>query len=175
MRWQPNFTIQQQEQDQNKKAEAIHQAIDDLTAPRHPISDTSQFIVTSTTIDTQKIIDPRFKERWENEIMSIDKLAPLSNIDLTDQLLTRLIWMDVVFARRMGMTERAQRKTLEILRLYNESRGRDGFFQRAMITQRQELLARQQQEEQQRKSWLSRFRHKTNPQEQQMIQGGTPQ
>jgi len=173
--WKPNVTIRQEPSNEQIREE-LKQAIDDTyDIPRHPVSDTTQFIVSSTTIDTQKLKDPRFTEKFENEILSIDKFAPLSNVDALDQQLTRLIWMDIIFAKRMGMEDRAKRKSLEIVRLYNESRGRGGFFQEALITQRQELLARQQQEEQKRKGW-DIFKHKRPPEQQQMMmQRGPPQ
>lgn len=163
MMWKPSFTLIQDKEKKEEQKERLHEEIDELyEAPRHPISDTTQFIVSSTTIDSQKIQDPRFKQEFENEILSIDKFAPLSNIDLTDQLLTRLIWMDMVFAKRMGMTNRARRKSLEILRLYNESRGRGGFFQDAMITQKQIITAKHQQEQAKRR-W--NFMRKKEPQQ----------
>ena len=167
MMYKPKFNIHHEKQDREEIRETLKQGIDEIyNIPTNPVSDTTQFIISSTTIDTHKLrSENRFTENFENEILSIDKFAPLSNIDLTDQLLTRLIWMDMVFAKRMGMTERAQRKSLEIVRLYNESRGRGGFFQDAMITQRQELIAKQQKEEEKRKR-LGFFKKK-QPQEKQ--------
>jgi len=171
--WRPSVNIIQEPSD-DEKQEMLKKAVDDVyNIPRHPVSDTSQFIVSSTTIDKQTLKDPRFVEKFENEILSIDKFAPLSQIDTIDQQYTRLIWMDIIFAKRMGMEDRAKRKALEIVRLYNESRGREGFFQKALITQRQELLARQEQEEKQRKKgWW----HRKEPVEQQMVmpQQGVP-
>lgn len=177
MIWKPDFTIQLQRQEQKREElkEGIKQATEELyDLPRHPVSDTTQFIVASTTIDTQKLKDPRFKENFENEIMSIDKFAPLSNIDLIDQLHTRLIWMDMIFAKRMGMKERFQRKSLEIIRLYNESRGRGGRFQDALITTRQELIARHKEDEQKKSKW-GFMRKKQPPEEQYNPQGVQPQ
>lgn len=174
MMWKPNVNIHPETSDDEKR-EMMKQAIDEVyDIPRHPVSDTTQFIISSTTIDKQKLHDPRFSEQFENEILSIDKFAPLSNIDEIDMQLTRLIWMDIIFAKRMGMDDRAKRKSLEIVRLYNESRGRTGFFQKALITQRQELMARQEQNEQQNKGRLGFFRRKPQPSEQmmQMQQGG---
>lgn len=159
MLWKPNIQINQEPSDEEKK-EVIKQYVDDIySIPRHPISDTTQFILSSTTIDKQGLKDPRFAERFEDEILSIDKFSSLSNIDMIDEKLTRLIWMDIIFAKRMGMNDRAKRKALEIVRIYNESRGRAGFFQSALITQRQELLAKQQEEEKKRRG-LSFFKRK---------------
>ena len=143
MMWRPEVTIHKQPSDEEKK-EAVKQYVEDIyNIPRHPISDTSQFIVASTTIDKQTLKDPLFAERFEDEILSIDKFAPLSQIDALDQQYTRLIWMDMIFAKRMGMTDRAKRKALEIVRIYNESRGRDVFSRKLLsLSAKNYLLVR---------------------------------
>ena len=99
MQWNPDFRITRQPEQVDK--EDIKNAIDQLyDIPRNPISDTTQFIVQSTTIDSQKITDPKFKRDFETEMLTIDKFAALSNIDLTDQMLTRLMRKDMQFAKK---------------------------------------------------------------------------
>lgn len=170
MQWNPDFRIVREQENTTK--DDLKNAIDQLyELPRNPISDTTQFIVQSTTIDSQKITDPRFKRDFETEMMTIDKFSALSNIDLTDQMLTRLIRKDMQFAKKFGMTDRYRRMALEIIAIYNESRGRGGFFQEAMITQKQELTQKYKEEQEQKKrSWFSRKKDEQNEQYQQVQQ-----
>ena len=162
MIWRPDFMIQQKEETAKKEIKAKLGDIIDETynIPRNPISDTTDFIVTSTTLDTTQMAnETKFKEDHENELLIINKFPALSNIDDVDRVLTRLKWTDMQFCKQMGLEHRATEKALEIAWHYNESRGLDFGFQRALITQRQEINAKSYNEPQEyKKGFLSYLR-----------------
>ena len=153
MRYVPPMNIVQSKKEVIQEAkQQMSKIAEDLYAlPRNPIADTTNFIVTSTTIDVQKIDDKRFKERNELLIMAIDKFSALSNLEPEDQTLTTLIWQDMIYAIKFGYYDRAERKALELLRVYNESRGRGGLYSSQLITTREELIAKHRLEESERK------------------------
>ena len=156
MKYTPKVTILQSETvTQQKQREIIKKAeksMDDLyNLPRNPVSDTTSFIVKSTTIDTDKLLDKRFKERNELLILAIDLFSAMSNLDVEDQTLSQLIWQDMKYAIKFGYFKRAETKALELIRLYNESRGRKGKFSMQLITTREELIARHKKDEEESK------------------------
>jgi hypothetical protein len=158
----PTNIIQSQKELRSEAKQKISDIVDNVyNLPRNPISDTTNFIVTSTTIDVQKIDDKRFKARNELLIMAIDKFSALSNLNPSDQTLTTLIWQDMIYAIKFGYDGRAERKALELIRVYNESRGRGGEFSRQLITTREELIAKHKMEETERqKKGLLGFMYK---------------
>ena len=162
MIWRPDFTIQQREDTAKRELkEKVMGVIDEsYNIPRNPISDTTDFIVSSTTLDTTQMVDEqKFKNDHENELLIINKFPALSNIDDVDRVLTRLKWTDMQFCKQMGLTHRATEKALEIAWHYNESRGLDFGFQRALITQRQEINAKSYNEPSEyKKGFLSSLR-----------------
>lgn len=136
---------------QEAKQKAVSLVDDIYNLPRNPISDTTSFIVKSTTVDTARLNDPRFRERNELLILAIDMFSALSNLKPEDQTLTTLIWQDMLYAIKFGYWNRAERKALELIRVYNESRGREGEFSRQLITTREELIARHKIDEKETK------------------------
>ena len=163
MIWRPDFTIMQKEETAKKELkQELEKVVDNVyNIPRNPISDTTDFIVTSTTLDTNVIDDPEFKKDFQNELLVINKFPALSNIDDLDRILTRFKWMDMEMSKQMGLKNRPREKALEIAWHYNESRGLDFGFQKALITQRQEINSRQQSEPQEyKKGFWGSFRTK---------------
>jgi hypothetical protein len=153
MKYIPSVNIIQQQQDEQEKQQIkkrIGDAMDDLyNLPRNPVSDTTSFIVKSTSIDTNKLEDKRFRSRNELFILATDMFSALSNLEDVDQTLTQLIWQDMKFALRFGFMRRAETKALELIRVYNESRGRKGRFSTQLITTREELIAKHNREQEQ--------------------------
>lgn len=151
MKYIPSFNIissRVEDQTKTEVKQRINDAVDELyNLPRNPISDTTAFIVKSTTIDLQKMQDPRFKIRNELLILAVDMFPALSNLEPVDQALTQKIWTNMICGIRRGYMNYAERKALELIRIYNESRGRKGEFSRQLITTREELVARHRTDE----------------------------
>lgn len=147
MKYQPSFTIEKaQQKEQELKKEQVKQvvgkAVDEIyNLPRNPVSDTTSFIVKSTTIDLNDIEDPKFKEQMQLFILTINKFSALANLSPIDETLLEHIWLDLVYAVKFNFQKRAKRKALEMIRVYNQSRGRKGMFSAQLITTREELVA----------------------------------
>jgi hypothetical protein len=155
MKWTPSFKIEpigsEEPQKRELKQKMVSMVDDIYNLPRSPVSDTTRFIVESTSVDTNKLADPRFKMRNELFILAIDKFSALSNLKPVDQTITQLIWQDLLFAIKFGYWKRAERKALELIRFYNESRGREGKFSGQLITTREELVAESKKTEEESK------------------------
>jgi len=175
MIWKPQFTINREEPVKKVRETEVRPQMhgyDNIQQDQmRTVSDLSNFIVTSTTIDLNKMSPERkvrFIEDHIEEMLAIDKFSALANTDKLDQLRTKLLWLDVKFSKQYkdmyDMRRRAENKTLEILHVYNESRGFCGGFQNALITTRQELSSKIEQEEQRRrKGLLGGFMRKEPP------------
>lgn len=155
MKYIPKFNIVPLASEEPAKRELKQKMVglvDDIyNLPRNPISDTTSFIVKSTTIDLSDIEDPKFKREMELQILSINKFAALSNLNSKDETLLEHMWQDLKFAIKFGYQKRAKTKCLEIIRLYNQSRGREGKFSMQLITTREELIARHKKDEEESK------------------------
>ena len=68
-------------------------------------------------------------------IRAIRKAPAMSNLDLVDMYKINLIWDDIKFSLQHGLKNRAEQKSLELYRLYVDSRGFDGFGSKVMVTQ----------------------------------------
>ena len=151
MKYTPNISIKQEEKQDLVKQQAKKQLSDAmdtlLNLPRNPVSDTTNFIVQSTTVDLSGISDIKFKEQMELYLLVINKFSALSNLTDSDQTLTRLLWQDLKYALKFGFQTRAKVKALELIHLYNESRGRNGKFSAQLITTREELIAKHMKDE----------------------------
>ena len=151
MKYIPNFSIvAAKQEDENKQQikQRINDTVDEIyNLPRNPISDTTSFIVKSTTIDTQKMSDLRFKTRNELLILAVDMFPALANLKPEDQALTQKMWTNMMCGIRRGYMNYAEHKALELIRFYNESRGREGKFSQQLITTREELVAKHRTEE----------------------------
>jgi len=180
MRYIPPVTFKQHADNIKGEQTVIRQKIDQTLnsyydIPRNPVSDTTNFIVVSTTIDSQKIEDERFKIRNELFLLATDKFSALAALTNEDQALTTLMWQDLLYSIKFQFWDRAERKAIEIIRVYNESRGREGQynFSEQLITQREILISKhkQEQEEQKKKGFFGNIMTKKEPVENQ-LQGG---
>lgn len=171
MKYTPKVSILLSEKYTQQKKQELVDRIDKTekelyNLPMNPISDTTSFIVKSTTIDTDKLADKRFKERNESYILAIDLFSALSNLEPEDQQQSQLTWIDLKNAKKKGFKRREEEKALEIIRLYNESRGRKGKFSMQLITTREELIARHKKEEEEsKKKGFWGFSKKQQPQQ----------
>lgn len=155
MKYIPSYNIISSGRDDVVKQELkekMSSIVEDLyNLPRNPISDTTSFIVKSTTIDTSKISDNRFRERNELLILVADMFPALSNLKPEDQALLQTMRNTLKCALRRGYYTLAEQKALDIITFYNESRGRDMRFSQQLITTREELIAKHKTEESQTK------------------------
>ena len=183
MRYIPSVTYSQQKKDvvqiaQNKKEE-LGRAVDMMyNLPRNPISDTTNFIVTATTIDTSKM-DSRFDERNALKLLAIDKFSALAALEPIDESILTYLWQDLKYAISFEFWDRAEDKALEIDNLLNLSRGRAGLynFSEQLITQREVLISKHKQETEEAKragigNWFRK--RQSTPQETQMLTGVPP-
>jgi hypothetical protein len=152
MRYIPSFTVSQIKKDKEDilvhKANELNNAVDQLfNMPVSPISDHTNFLVTATTIDTNKM-DKRFNDRNALFLLAVDKFSALAALQPTDEALRTLIWQDMLYAIKFDFWNRAERKAIEIIQLYNETRGRAGVynFSEQMITTKQVLISKHKQE-----------------------------
>lgn len=168
MRYIPNVTYNMQKKDAIQvlagKTEEMNRAVEQVyNLPRNPISDHTSFIVTATTVDTSKM-DVRFNDRNNLFLLAIDKFSALAALNPLDQSLRTLIWQDMLYAIKFEFWDRAERKALEIIQLYNESRGQAGpyNFSEQLITTREILISKHKQEleEAKKAGSLSWFRKK---------------
>lgn len=183
MRYIPSVTYQQNKKDfaqtaQNKKEE-LTRAVDMMyTLPRNPISDTTSFIITSTTIDTSKM-DNRFDSRNALKLLAIDKFSSLAALQPIDESILTYLWQDLKYAINFEFWDRAEDKALEIDNLLCLSRGRAGQynFSEQLITQREVLISKHKQEvEESKKAGINNWfrRRQSTPQETQMLTGQPP-
>lgn len=109
---------------------------------RH-ISDQTAFIRWSTEIekdDDKEIVNDEFIKNHKARILDINKFLPLSNItDKRQVKLFRLRRMNMTLAQDAGLTDVSEETALDNLADYETSRGIQGFYQKALITQRQEF------------------------------------
>lgn len=152
MRYTPNFTVTQIKKNEKEilkqKTEELNRAVNQLyTMPITPVSDHTNFIVTATTIDTNKM-DQRFDDRNSLFLLAVDKFSALAAMQPSDEALRTLIWQDMLYAIKFGFWDRAERKAIEIIQLYNETRGRAGpyNFSEQMITTKEVLVSKHKQE-----------------------------
>jgi hypothetical protein len=151
------------------RADEMNKAVEQMyNLPRNPISDTTNFIVTATTVDTAKM-DNRFDDRNSLFLLAIDKFSALAALNPLDQSLRTLIWQDMLYGIKFEFWDRAERKALEIIQLYNETRGQAGpyNFSEQLITTREVLISKHKAELEDAKkagTW-NWFRKKQPPQQ----------
>ena len=152
LRYIPNVTYNQQHKDATQilmnKAEDMYSAVKQMNdLPRNPISDHTNFIVTSTTVDTSKM-DERFDARNNLKLLAIDKFPALAALDPMDEAILQFMWIDLKYAIKFEFWDRAEDKALEIINVYNTSRGRAGQynFGEQLITTKEILVSKHKQE-----------------------------
>jgi len=102
--------------------------------PHQPMSEMGVFYNWSMELDTQYETE-EFKRDHADLIRAIKKAPAMSNLDVIDEYRIKLLWDDIKFSLQHGMKERAEQKSLELYRLYVDSRGLDGFGSKVMVTQ----------------------------------------
>jgi len=107
--------------------------------PRY-VSDNTAFMRWSTELEKiHKVIDEDFLTRNRHRIIDINKFLPLSNITNPRMIkLSRLRRMNMQLAQDAGLSDLAEETTLDNVADYQMSRGNQGFYQKALITQRRE-------------------------------------
>ena len=107
--------------------------------PRY-VSDNTAFMRWSTELEKiHKVIDDDFLSRNRYRIIDINKFLPLSNITNPRMIkLSRLRRMNMQLAQDAGLRDLAEETTLDNVADYQMSRGNQGFYQKALITQRRE-------------------------------------
>ena len=109
-------------------------------AVRPYVSDNTSFMRWSTEVEKiHDLIDNGFLDRHRERIIDINKFLPLANITNPDSnSLFRLRRMNITLARDSELRDLAEETALDNLADYNTTRGQDGFYQKALITQRRE-------------------------------------
>ena len=107
--------------------------------PRY-VSDNTAFMRWSTEMEkTPKVIDSDFLNRNRHRIIDINKFLPLSNITNPRMIkLSRLRRMNMQLSQDAGLVDLAEETVLDNVADYQMSRGNQGFYQKALITQRRE-------------------------------------
>lgn len=113
------------------------------------ISDNTAFMHWSTELEQNKdIMDNKFMKRNRHRVGDINKILALSNITSPRTIkLAHLRRMNMSLANDAGLVEVADETMLDNIADYQTSRGIHGFYQKALITQRRELLDNQKKEE----------------------------
>ena len=95
----------------------------------------------STEVEPQLEPDrERFNRQHRNLIRAVNKFAPLAFITSRKMFtITELKRLKIDLLEECGLHDLAERESLHLIALYNESRGWTGFFTKAMVTQRQVL------------------------------------
>jgi len=115
--------------------------------PRY-VSDNTAFMRWSTELEqTPNVVNKDFLDRNKHRIVDINKFLPLSNITNPRMIkLSRLRRMNMQLAQDAGLIDLAEETTLDNVADYQMSRGNQGFYQKALITQRREWKESSNQE-----------------------------
>ena len=107
--------------------------------PRY-VSDQTAFMRWSTEIEqSNNLIDNNFLKQNKYRILDINKFLPLSFIKNPRNIpLFRLRRINMTHEKDAGLYENAAETVLDNLADYQTTRGVDGNFQKALITQRRE-------------------------------------
>jgi len=104
------------------------------------MSDNTAFMKWSTEIEEKKsVIDSEFMHRNRMTIIGLDKFAPLANFTEPRLIqLHKLKMLIIGLEVEAGLDYSAEQTALSAIDDIQVSRGDHGFYQRALITQRQE-------------------------------------
>lgn len=107
--------------------------------PRY-VSDQTAFMRWSTELEqSNELVDPEFLKTNKYRVMDINKFLPLSFIKNPRNIpLFRLRRMNMTHEKDAGLFENAAETVLDNLADYQTTRGINGNFQKALITQRRE-------------------------------------
>ena len=130
------------------------------------ISDNTAYMRWSTEIEPKKnIINDDFLYRNRISIIGLDKFAPLANFNDPRMLrLHKLKMMIIDLEMEAGLINSAEQTALSAIDDIQVSRGEKGFYQRALITQRQEFDTQEHTETQKRVGFFNKlFSKKETP------------
>ena len=132
------------------------------------ISDNTAYMRWSTEIEPKKnIINDDFLFRNRISIIGLDKFAPLANF--TDPRMIRLHklkMMNIELEMEAGLVDSAEQTALSAIDDIQVSRGEKGFYQRALITQRQEFESSEVTEAQKKVGFFNKLFSKKEPPQQ---------
>ena len=137
------------------------------------VSDQTAFMRWSTEVEEDRqTIDKEFIKRHKPELIDINKFLPLSNITNPRAIkLYHLRRQIIRMASDAELLELAEEAALANVADYNTTRGQMGFYQKALITQKQEFEDKTKKER--NRSFLSNiFRGKMNEEDQQNLSEG---
>jgi hypothetical protein len=140
------------------------------------MSDNTAFMRWSTEIEYKKdVVESDFLKRNQNLILFIDKFTPMANFrDKRIVALHKLKFQDSILERNAGLNPSAEETAISAIDDIQLSRGENGFFQEALITQRHELQEERKTDSERRVSFFNRVFSK-KPQNQQQQGSGGPQ
>lgn len=144
MRYRPN-------QEKNKvEPEVLNKDEDEEVyfegRPRY-VSDQTAFMRWSTEPEKGDLFDKEIFDSFKYKIMAVTKFPALANIKNEKTVrLIRLQVLDAELAWDAGLKKLAISTVLDIINTYQISRGINGFFQNALITQRKEWRDRSESE-----------------------------
>jgi hypothetical protein len=143
---------------------------------RAQISDRTAYMRWSTEVEPKKnVIDSDFLERNRISIIGLDKFAPLANFK--DPRLMRLHKLKMIIIDleiEAGLIHAAEGTALSAIDDVQISRGDNGFYQRALITQRQEVESEERTDVQKKVGFFNKM-FGGKKQESQQQQGGNTQ
>ena len=139
--------------------------------PRY-VSDNTSFMRWSTEVEAKKgVVDDDFLKRNKERILDIDKFLPLSNITSAKSIkLFHLRRQCITMSKDAGLFDLAEETALDNIADYNTTRGTQGFYQKALITQRREW---QDSDEEKKKTGILKnlIRGKRDQEKNAMIDG----
>lgn len=106
--------------------------------PRY-VSDQTAFMRWSTEMESNELVDNDFLKANKYRVIDINKFLPLAFIQNPRNIpLFRLRRINMTFEKDAGLYENAAETVLDNLADYQTTRGINGNFQKALITQRRE-------------------------------------
>lgn len=120
----------------------MDEELDEAHAPTRYISDNTAFMRWSTEVEQiESVIDKEFLENNHHRIADIDKFLPLSNLNNPRQIqLLRQRRINMGLAKDAGLIDVADETVIDNWADCQTSRGVEGFYQNALITQKREWL-----------------------------------
>jgi len=133
------------------------------------MSDNTAYMKWSTEIEPKKnMTDADFFNRNRILLLFADKFAPLANFTEPRMMaLHKLKMLNHELAEAAGMTDVCEKTAISAIDDIQISRGNQGFFQRAIITQRHELQEQRTTETQKKIGLFNRFFGGKQPPQQQ--------
>jgi len=135
------------------------------------MSDNTSYMRWSTEIEPkQDVIDGDFLKRNKIVVLFLDKFAPLANFtDRRQYMLHKRKLLNVILAQNAGLEETCEETALSAIDDIQISRGDKGFYQKALITQRQEFQQEQTETQKRTGFWNRLFSKKASDENQEQV------